>query len=208
MLSNWQHAWAWFVVSGAKKAPKPNFLGKFCRQKILGKFWPMGDQKKVWVFRVCSLIFFIMGGMPPPIMKKWDCKPWTPKLFFDPPLSKISPNFSVYKISPKSLVWVLFWFLTEELALETWEFPKLWQQSLSSSSFKGINRKRDDILRWVSLSDFAERFRNRSAKFRNRSAQSLSETQRKTSSRFLLIPLNDDDEDLICRAPDKCLCTK
>ena len=44
-------------------------------------------------------------------------------------------------------------------------------------------------LRWVSLSDCAERFRNRSAKFRNRSAQSLSETQRKMSSRFLLIPL-------------------
>ena len=47
----------------------------------------------------------------------------------------------------------------------------------SLSSFKGINRKRDDILRWVALSDcaerfrnFAERFRNRSAKFRNRSA--------------------------------------
>ena len=37
--------------------------------------------------------------------------------------------------------------------------------------------------------NFAERFRNRSAKFRNRSAQSLSETQRKMSSRFLLIPL-------------------
>ena len=43
--------------------------------------------------------------------------------------------------------------------------------------FKGINAKRDDILRWVSLSDcaerfrnFAERFRNRSAKFQNRSA--------------------------------------
>ena len=50
--------------------------------------------------------------MPPPIMKKWDCKPWTPKLFFDPPLAKISPNFSVYKISQKSLVWVflfVFW---------------------------------------------------------------------------------------------------
>ena len=60
-----------------------------------------------------------------------------------------------------------------------------------ASSFKGINRKSDDILRWVSLSDFAERFRNRSAKFRNRSAQSLSETQRKMSSRFLLIPLGD-----------------
>ena len=37
--------------------------------------------------------------------------------------------------------------------------------------------------------NFAERFRNRSAKFRNRSAQSLSETQRKMSSRFALIPL-------------------
>ena len=36
--------------------------------------------------------------------------------------------------------------------------------------------------------NFAERFRNRSAKFRNRSAQSLSETQRKMSSRFLIIP--------------------
>merc|ERR1711924_360858 len=42
--------------------------------------------------------------------------------------------------------------------------------------------------------NFAERFRNRSAKFQNRSAQSLSETQRKMSSRFLLIPLKDDDE--------------
>ena len=57
------------------------------------------------------------------------------------------------------------------------------------SSFKGINRKRDDILRWVSLSDCAERFRNRSAKFRNRSAKSLSETQRKMSTPSLLIPL-------------------
>ena len=37
--------------------------------------------------------------------------------------------------------------------------------------------------------NFAERFRNRSAKFRNRSAQSLSETQRKMSSRFALTPL-------------------
>ena len=41
--------------------------------------------------------------------------------------------------------------------------------------------------------NFAERFRNRSTKFRNRSAQSLSETQRKMSSCFLLIPLKDDD---------------
>ena len=37
--------------------------------------------------------------------------------------------------------------------------------------------------------NFAERFRNRSAKFRNRSAQSLSETQRKMSSRFALTAL-------------------
>ena len=35
------------IHSGAKKAPKPSFLGKFCTQKILGKFWPMGDPKKV-----------------------------------------------------------------------------------------------------------------------------------------------------------------
>ena len=34
-------------VSGTKKAPKLNFLGKFCRQKSLLKFWPMGGQKKV-----------------------------------------------------------------------------------------------------------------------------------------------------------------
>ena len=33
--------------SGTKKAPKLNFLGKFCRQKSLLKFWPMGGQKKV-----------------------------------------------------------------------------------------------------------------------------------------------------------------
>ena len=33
--------------SGTKKAPKLNFLGKFCRQKSLLKFWPMGRQKKV-----------------------------------------------------------------------------------------------------------------------------------------------------------------
>merc|ERR1711924_62139 len=46
--------------------------------------------------------------------------------------------------------------------------------------------------------NFAERFRNRSAKFQNRSAQSLSETQRKMSSRFLLIPLKDDDDDDAC----------
>ena len=35
------------VISGTKKAPKLNFLGKFCRQKSLLKFWPMGGQKKV-----------------------------------------------------------------------------------------------------------------------------------------------------------------
>ena len=33
--------------SGTKKAPKLKFLGKFCRQKSLLKFWPMGGQKKV-----------------------------------------------------------------------------------------------------------------------------------------------------------------
>ena len=33
--------------SGIKKAPQLNFLGKFCRQKSLLKFWPMGGQKKV-----------------------------------------------------------------------------------------------------------------------------------------------------------------
>ena len=74
------------------------------------------------------------------------------------------------------------------------EYTLLFRPVISSSSFKGINRKHDDILRWVSLSDFAERFRNRSAKFRNRSAKSLSETQRKMSSRFLLILLKDDDD--------------
>ena len=42
-------AWVPINVKGSetKKAPKPNFFGKFCRQKILGKFWPMGDPKKV-----------------------------------------------------------------------------------------------------------------------------------------------------------------
>ena len=57
--------------------------------------------------------------------------------------------------------------------------------TMMSLSFKGINRKRDDILCWVSLSDcaerfrnFTERFRNRSAKFRNRLAKLLSESQR------------------------------
>ena len=42
-------------------AIKPNFWGKFCRQKIWGKFWPMGDPKK---FR-CSgfaVSFFHYGG--------------------------------------------------------------------------------------------------------------------------------------------------
>ena len=43
--------------SGTKKAPEPNFWGKYCRQKSLGKFWTMGGQKKVWMFRVCSLNF-------------------------------------------------------------------------------------------------------------------------------------------------------
>ena len=33
--------------SETKKAPKLNFWGKFCRQKSLLKFWPMGGQKKV-----------------------------------------------------------------------------------------------------------------------------------------------------------------
>ena len=36
-----------FGFSETKKAPKLNFLGKFCRQKSLLKFWPMGGQKKV-----------------------------------------------------------------------------------------------------------------------------------------------------------------
>ena len=38
------------VVDGdseTKKAPKLNFLGKFCGRKSLPKFWPMGGQKKV-----------------------------------------------------------------------------------------------------------------------------------------------------------------
>ena len=34
-------------VLETKKTPKLNFLGKFCRQKSLLKFWPMGGQKKV-----------------------------------------------------------------------------------------------------------------------------------------------------------------
>ena len=51
-------------MSGTKKAPEPNFLGKFCRQKNLGKFWQWGI-KKVGVFRVCSLMFFIMGASHP-----------------------------------------------------------------------------------------------------------------------------------------------
>ena len=35
------------IDSETKKAPKLNFWGKFCRQKSLLKFWPMGGQKKV-----------------------------------------------------------------------------------------------------------------------------------------------------------------
>ena len=71
-----------------------------------------------------------------------------------------------------------------------------WGRMARRYPFKMINREGVDIFRWVSLSDFAERFRNfaerfrnRSGKFRNRSAQSLSATQRKMSSRFLLILL-------------------
>ena len=43
---NWQCR-AVLKNSGTKKAPKLNCWGKFCRQKSLLKFWPMGGQKKV-----------------------------------------------------------------------------------------------------------------------------------------------------------------
>ena len=65
----------------------------------------------------------------------------------------------------------------------------IWSRRPRSSSFKGINRKRDNILRWVSLSDCAERFRNRSAKFRNRSAKSLSETQQNSTKNVDAFPI-------------------
>ena len=86
-----------------KKHLNQTFGGNFVDRKFWGNFGQWGIQKK---FR-CSgfaVSFFHYGGGMPPIMKKWDCKPWTPKLFFDPPLAKISANFSVYKIFPKSLV--------------------------------------------------------------------------------------------------------
>ena len=44
-----------------------------------------------------------MGGMPPPIMKKWNCKPWTPKFFWIPHWPKFPPNFLSTKFPPK--VW-------------------------------------------------------------------------------------------------------
>ena len=90
-------------VSETKKTPKSNFLGQFCRQ-ILRKVWGNfgnGGSKKVWVFSVCSLIFCIMGGL----------QTLNTRTFFSPSIAKISQNLSVYKISPKSLVWLFFLFL-------------------------------------------------------------------------------------------------
>ena len=61
-----------------------------------------------------AVLFVIMAGMPP-IMKKMRLQTLKTQTSFCPPIGKISPNISVYKISPKSLVWVFF-LIPEPLA--------------------------------------------------------------------------------------------
>ena len=60
----------WCHTKKLKKHPNQTFLENFADRKVWENFGQWGINKKVWVFRVCSLIFFIMGGMAPPIMKK------------------------------------------------------------------------------------------------------------------------------------------
>ena len=43
----------------------------------------MGGHKKGWVFRVCSLLCFIMGGGMPPIMKQMRLQTLNTQLLFD-----------------------------------------------------------------------------------------------------------------------------
>ena len=45
-----------------KKTPKPKFLGKFCRQKSLGKFWQLGDKKKFGCSGFAVSFFSLWGG--------------------------------------------------------------------------------------------------------------------------------------------------
>ena len=61
----------------------------------------MGSQIEVWVFRVCSLIFFHFRACPPPIMKKMRLQTLNSQTSCWPSMAKISPNFSVYSL----LVW-------------------------------------------------------------------------------------------------------
>ena len=93
--------------AGSKKPPKPNFWGKFCRQKSLGKFWQWGVKTKSG----CSgfaISFFSEWGVACPHNEKIEtANPEHPN-FFKPLIAKISSNFSVNKISSKSLVWVFF----------------------------------------------------------------------------------------------------
>ena len=95
--------------SGRYKSQKPKkhlnqtFWGNFVDRKLGGNFGQWGIQKKFRCSGFAVSFFHYGGGGMPPIIKKWDCKPWAPKLFLDPPLAKISPKFSVYKISQKGL---------------------------------------------------------------------------------------------------------
>ena len=70
-------------------------------------------------------------------------------------------------------------------ALAAWYLRHL--SDLKVNSFR--NKFLSDLKVFEALGQEGVDIRNRSAKFRNRSAESLSETQRKMSSRFLLIPL-------------------
>ena len=83
-----------------KKHPNQTFWGNFIDRNVWGNFGQWGVKQKFG----CSgfaVSFFSLWGHAPLHNEKWDCKSWTPKLFLDPPLSKMSPNFSVYKISQK-----------------------------------------------------------------------------------------------------------
>ena len=100
--------WEDIIHQEPKKHPNQFWGGNFVDRKVWGNFGN-GGSKKVWVFRVCSLIFSLWGAcLPTPNSNKNEtANPEHPN-FFWPPIAKISPNFSVYKIFPKSLVRVFF----------------------------------------------------------------------------------------------------
>ena len=128
-------------------------------------------------------------------MKKNRLQAWTPKLFFDPPLSKISPNFSVYKISPNSLVCVFLTRGMQQIEVKHLPLSKLSEFQVLITPLKGLIGKASTFslsfaeLRWaISLSDFEIAQRNFEIAQRNRSAK-LSKTQRFCSSLHQIIQM-------------------